>query len=151
MDAVNLKISKLGGLSKTRTLRDVCVELDIPMTIEDSWGGDITTAAIAHLGAFHATAMPLQFHRFQRLCDDCQCRRCATTRRWNDDCVTPAGVGGCSRLGGVGRTGRGVPGIAQGDSFSVYYQGSNTVEPRRYAGLPNPGGRPRLWPAGSVG
>ncbi len=59
MDAVNLKISKLGGLSKTRTLRDVCVELDIPMTIEDSWGGDITTAAIAHLA--HSTPQRCRF------------------------------------------------------------------------------------------
>lgn len=53
MDAVNLKISKLGGLTKTRVVRDLCVELGIAMTIEDSWGGDITTAAIAHLA--HST------------------------------------------------------------------------------------------------
>ncbi len=49
MDLVNLKISKLGGLTKTRQARDLCVSLGIAMTLEDSWGGDITTAAIAHL------------------------------------------------------------------------------------------------------
>ena len=49
MDVVNLKISKLGGLTKARRLRDLCVELGIALTIEDSWGGDIVTAAIAHL------------------------------------------------------------------------------------------------------
>ncbi|HSR15048.1 MAG TPA: enolase C-terminal domain-like protein, partial [Gemmatimonadales bacterium] len=49
MDAVNLKISKLGGLTRTRQLRDLCVSLGIGMTLEDSWGGDIATAAIAHL------------------------------------------------------------------------------------------------------
>lgn len=49
MDVVNLKISKLGGLTKTKQVRDVCVSLGIAMTLEDSWGGDITTAAIAHL------------------------------------------------------------------------------------------------------
>lgn len=49
MDVVNLKISKLGGLTKTRQARDLCVSLGIAMTLEDSWGGDITTAAIAHL------------------------------------------------------------------------------------------------------
>jgi L-alanine-DL-glutamate epimerase-like enolase superfamily enzyme len=53
MDAVNLKISKLGGLTKARLARDLCVELGIAMTIEDSWGGDVTTAAIAHLA--HST------------------------------------------------------------------------------------------------
>jgi len=49
MDVVNLKISKLGGLTKTRQARDLCVELGIAMTLEDTWGGDIVTAAIAHL------------------------------------------------------------------------------------------------------
>jgi L-alanine-DL-glutamate epimerase-like enolase superfamily enzyme len=49
MDVVNLKISKLGGLTKMRQARDLCVSLGIAMTLEDSWGGDIATAAIAHL------------------------------------------------------------------------------------------------------
>ncbi len=49
MDVVNLKISKFGGLTKTVQARDLCVSLGIAMTLEDSWGGDITTAAIAHL------------------------------------------------------------------------------------------------------
>jgi L-alanine-DL-glutamate epimerase-like enolase superfamily enzyme len=53
MDVVNLKISKLGGITKTRQARDLCVSLGIGMTIEDSWGGDIVTAAIAHLA--HST------------------------------------------------------------------------------------------------
>ncbi len=49
MDVVNLKISRLGGLTKTKQMRDLCESLGIAMTIEDSWGGDITTATIAHL------------------------------------------------------------------------------------------------------
>ena len=49
MDVVNIKISKFGGLTKARQARDLCVELGIAMTIEDSWGGDIVTAAISHL------------------------------------------------------------------------------------------------------
>jgi L-alanine-DL-glutamate epimerase-like enolase superfamily enzyme len=53
MDAVNLKISKLGGLTRTKQARDLCVCLGIAMTLEDSWGGDIVTAAIAHLA--HST------------------------------------------------------------------------------------------------
>jgi len=57
MDVVNLKISKLGGLTKTKQLRDLCVSLGIAMTLEDSWGGDIVTAAIAHLA--HST--PTEF------------------------------------------------------------------------------------------
>lgn len=49
MDIVNVKISKVGGLTKARTIRDVCVGSGLPMIIEDTWGSDITTAAIAHL------------------------------------------------------------------------------------------------------
>lgn len=49
MDVINLKISKVGGLTKARQMRDLCVGAGIPMTIEDTWGGDIVTASIAHL------------------------------------------------------------------------------------------------------
>jgi cis-L-3-hydroxyproline dehydratase len=59
MDVVNLKISKLGGLTRTVQLRDLCVSMGIGMTLEDSWGGDITTAAIAHLA--HSTPTELLF------------------------------------------------------------------------------------------
>lgn len=48
-DVINLKISKVGGLTKARQMRDLCVAMGIPMTIEDTWGGDIVTATIAHL------------------------------------------------------------------------------------------------------
>jgi cis-L-3-hydroxyproline dehydratase len=53
MDVVNLKISKLGGLTKTKQARDMCISLGVAMTLEDSWGGDIVTAAISHLA--HST------------------------------------------------------------------------------------------------
>src|SRR3569623_1792028 len=48
-DVINLKISKVGGLTKAKLMRDLCVANGIPMTIEDTWGGDIVTATIAHL------------------------------------------------------------------------------------------------------
>jgi L-alanine-DL-glutamate epimerase-like enolase superfamily enzyme len=59
MDVVNLKISKLGGLTKTKQVRDLCVSMGLAMTLEDSWGGDITTAAIAHLA--HSTPEEFRF------------------------------------------------------------------------------------------
>ncbi|MCA9032136.1 MAG: mandelate racemase/muconate lactonizing enzyme family protein [Planctomycetaceae bacterium] len=49
MDVVNIKISKFGGLTKAKQARDLCVSLGVVMTLEDSWGGDIITAAISHL------------------------------------------------------------------------------------------------------
>ena len=59
MDLVNLKISKLGGLTKIKQARDLCVTMGIAMTLEDSWGGDITTAAISHLA--HSTPEQFRF------------------------------------------------------------------------------------------
>ncbi len=53
MDAVNVKISKFGGLTRAALARDLCVESGLGLTIEDTWGGDIVTAAIAHLA--HST------------------------------------------------------------------------------------------------
>ncbi len=59
MDCINLKISKVGGLTKARQIRDLCINLGLPMTIEDSWGGDIVTAAISHLA--HSTPERFRF------------------------------------------------------------------------------------------
>ncbi len=51
MEGINLKINRVGGLTPARLVRDLCVELGLSMTIEDSWGGDLTTAAVSHLAA----------------------------------------------------------------------------------------------------
>ena len=53
MDVVNIKISKYGGLTKARQIRDLCVSMGVALTIEDTWGSDIVTSAIAHLA--HST------------------------------------------------------------------------------------------------
>ena len=59
MDVVNIKIGKFGGLTRARQARDLCVARGIAMTIEDAWGSDIVTAAIAHLA--HSTPTELLF------------------------------------------------------------------------------------------
>ncbi len=46
-----LKISNLGGLSKARRVRDYLVENRIPVVSEDTWGGEITSAVVAHFAA----------------------------------------------------------------------------------------------------
>ena len=58
-DVINLKISKVGGLTKARQIRDLCVSLGLAMIIEDTWGGDIVTAAISHLA--HSTPSEFLF------------------------------------------------------------------------------------------
>jgi L-alanine-DL-glutamate epimerase-like enolase superfamily enzyme len=57
-DVVILKLSRVGGLTRARQIRDLCVSTGIAMIIEDSWGGDIVTAAIAHL----AQSTPAALH-----------------------------------------------------------------------------------------
>jgi len=46
-----LKISNLGGLSKARRVRDFLIDNRIPVVSEDTWGGEIVTAAVAHFAA----------------------------------------------------------------------------------------------------
>jgi L-alanine-DL-glutamate epimerase-like enolase superfamily enzyme len=51
LEAFNLKISKVGGLTQAKLMRDLAVELGLRVTIEDAWGGDLVTAAVSHLAA----------------------------------------------------------------------------------------------------
>ncbi|GAA6159234.1 mandelate racemase/muconate lactonizing enzyme family protein [Ruegeria sp. HU-ET01832] len=46
-----LQLSNLGGLSKARRVRDYLIENRIPVVSEDTWGGEITTATVAHFAA----------------------------------------------------------------------------------------------------
>ena len=48
-DGLTLKISRVGGITKTRQLRDLAVDLGFMVTVEDTGGAEIDTAAMAHL------------------------------------------------------------------------------------------------------
>jgi len=56
-DIICLKISNVGGLSKAKRIRDFLVDNRYPVVCEDTWGGQITTAALSHL----ATSTPSEF------------------------------------------------------------------------------------------
>lgn len=51
LEAFNLKISKVGGLTRAKLMRDLAVVLGLRITVEDAWGGDLVTAAVSHLAA----------------------------------------------------------------------------------------------------
>jgi len=53
-----MKLSRVGGLTRLRAVRDVCEARGIPLTIDDTWGGDLTAAATVHMGA---TVNPAQY------------------------------------------------------------------------------------------
>jgi cis-L-3-hydroxyproline dehydratase len=46
-----LKISRVGGLAAARSIRELAEVLGLRLTIEDTWGGDLTTAAVSQLAA----------------------------------------------------------------------------------------------------
>ncbi|HSE74506.1 MAG TPA: mandelate racemase/muconate lactonizing enzyme family protein [Dongiaceae bacterium] len=50
-DAVMLKFSRFGGITPICRARDLAIQLGFAMTIEDSAGGDIVSAAMAQIGA----------------------------------------------------------------------------------------------------
>jgi len=57
-DLINLKINRMGGLTRARQAYDLCISLGIVMTIEDSWGGEIATSAVPDF----AQSTPENFH-----------------------------------------------------------------------------------------
>jgi len=80
MDAVALKLSKFGGLSKIRAARDLCLHLGAEMCIECTWGSDIVTAASLHLAASTPPARllntcDLSGYVAPRIAPDCPVRR----------------------------------------------------------------------------
>lgn len=58
VDGFGHKLTRVGGISAMRTIRDICAAGSIPHTCDDSWGGDIIAAACVHVGA---TVAPSRF------------------------------------------------------------------------------------------
>ncbi len=48
---VNIKLSRVGGLTKAVRMRDLLQDLNMMVSIEDTWGGDVITAAVSHVAA----------------------------------------------------------------------------------------------------
>jgi L-alanine-DL-glutamate epimerase-like enolase superfamily enzyme len=53
LDVLNLKTGRVGGLTRARQMRDLCVALGVRMYIQDTSGGEFNAAAIVHLA--HST------------------------------------------------------------------------------------------------
>ncbi|MBO9403366.1 mandelate racemase/muconate lactonizing enzyme family protein [Shimia sp. R9_3] len=51
VDGFGMKVTRIGGLTHMRTLRDICEASNLPHTCDDSWGGDIIAAACTQIGA----------------------------------------------------------------------------------------------------
>ena len=49
IDGITVKIARVGGVTASRIIRDTAVALGMQVTVEDTGGADIDTAAMAHL------------------------------------------------------------------------------------------------------
>ncbi|HTO84726.1 MAG TPA: mandelate racemase/muconate lactonizing enzyme family protein [Methylomirabilota bacterium] len=58
-DGVTIKIARVGGVGRARLIRDVAVDLGIAVTVEDTGGAEIDTAAMLHLSLSTPEALRL--------------------------------------------------------------------------------------------
>jgi L-alanine-DL-glutamate epimerase-like enolase superfamily enzyme len=49
--SINVKISRVGGLTNAALFRDAMQGLNLDVSVEDMWGGDVISAAVSHLAA----------------------------------------------------------------------------------------------------
>lgn len=57
VDGITIKISRVGGITRAARIRDVAVELGLAVTVEDTGGAEIDTAAMIHL----SLSTPVEF------------------------------------------------------------------------------------------
>ncbi len=86
VDALRLKLTRFGGITPVRKARDLAVTFGLPLTIEDSGGGDVVSAATAHLAA----SIPAKFLLAGYLPSEMAAERIASG--------TPAALDGRARL-----------------------------------------------------
>lgn len=49
--SINIKLSRVGGITAAARMRDRAIDLGLSVSIEDAWGGDVTSAATSHIAA----------------------------------------------------------------------------------------------------
>ena len=87
-DGVTLKISHFGGITRTRRIRDLAVAFDLMVTVEDTGGSQIDTAAIAHLCLSTPEERRCHHRRLPQLVHGLQCGRYAGDRERPDGAAT---------------------------------------------------------------
>ncbi len=66
-DAVTIKLARVGGIGRARLIRDAAIELGIAVTVEDTGGAEIDTAAMIHMSLSTPEALRLHtcdFHNW---------------------------------------------------------------------------------------
>ena len=68
-DAVTIKLARVGGVTRAALMRDAACELGLLVTVEDTGGSDIATAAMAHVSLSTPAALAAAHGRLQRVGD----------------------------------------------------------------------------------
>ncbi len=68
-DAVTIKLARVGGVTRAALMRDAACELGLLVTVEDTGGSDIATAAMAHVSLSTPAARAAPHRRLQRVGD----------------------------------------------------------------------------------
>ena len=51
IDLACIKLARVGGITKARQLRDLCIAFGVAVNVEDTWASDLGTMAVAHVAA----------------------------------------------------------------------------------------------------
>lgn len=80
MDGINIKLSRVGGLTKAAKIRDLAQQFGLTLTMEDGHAGDVSTTAVCHLVAstdprYYFTASDMNSYNDVRIAPDAPFRR----------------------------------------------------------------------------
>ncbi len=50
-DGLGMKVTRVGGLTPMLSVRDMAAARRVPISVDDTWGGDVIAAACVHMGA----------------------------------------------------------------------------------------------------
>jgi cis-L-3-hydroxyproline dehydratase len=67
VDGITIELSRVRGLTRARVIPDTAVALGVPVTVEDTGGAAIATAAIAHVSASTPAALRMHAYPFHEL------------------------------------------------------------------------------------
>jgi L-alanine-DL-glutamate epimerase-like enolase superfamily enzyme len=69
VEICNIQIARIGGLTKSRRLRDLCIDLGLRVVVQDRAGSDIVGAAVAHFAQSTAPSYLMDSFYFPSLVD----------------------------------------------------------------------------------
>ncbi len=83
-DGITIKLARVGGITKARLIRDTAVEMGLAVTVEDTGGAEIDTAAMAHMSLSTPDSARLHTVDFHNWVTVSNADRVAALQGWQD-------------------------------------------------------------------